>query len=99
MAAPLVAAPAVGIWGARSKTKDLARTTGTSAATALVSGLVARVQQRAAEAGRRLAHADLIDAVVGIMSRGAARSTTWSPRFGWTPPLNLQPAHSMEATP
>lgn len=97
--APLVAAPAVGIWGARSKSRDYARTTGTSAATALVSGLIARIQQRAAEAGRRLAHPDLVDATVGIMSRGRARSLDWSPRFGWTPPFKLQPAHRMEVTP
>lgn len=78
---PHLSASGYGVWGARSKTADFMRTSGTSAAAALVSGAVALVFQRAVEAGQRVTRDELVDALLG----GPARAQTWDARLGFGP--------------
>lgn len=74
--APLVSAPAHRIWGARSKSSGFVETSGTSAAAALTSGVVALLMQRLGDSRSfdPLCWAELLIA--------PARRQSWSPRFG-----------------
>jgi hypothetical protein len=83
--APHVAAPAHLIWGARSKSADLAPTSGTSAAAALVSGCAALLLQRAAARGERLDRATLIRQLTGNTpaENDTPADRAWRPDFGF----------------
>lgn len=80
--APLLAAPAYRLFGARSKTSGYMRGSGTSGAAALVSGAAALAIQAAARSGRRLDHAQLLHALIG---RRVARDDAgaWRPDIGF----------------
>ena len=69
MAAPLIGAPAHGVFGPRSQSATTMPTSGTSPAAALVSGAVALIFEHAANRGRRLSQADLI----GALTAGGGR--------------------------
>jgi subtilisin family serine protease len=77
--APHLSASGYGVWGARSKTTEFMRTSGTSAAAALVSGAAALVLQRVVEAGQRMTRDELLAALLG----GPARA--WDARLGFGP--------------
>lgn len=83
--APIIAAPANRIWGARSKSAGFTEISGTSAAAALVSGAVALLMQRFAHQRnfdpRRLAE------------QLAGTRRAWSARFGYGP---VSIAHILE---
>lgn len=76
-AVPLICAPAHSVWGARSKTAGFTETSGTSAAAALVSGLIALLMQHLA-ATRSFHPRQWAELLVG-----PARRADWSPRFGF----------------
>lgn len=80
--APLIAAPAHRLFGARSKTNGYMRGSGTSAAAALVSGAAALAMQAAGSVGRRLDRAQLLHALLG---RRVARDDVraWRPDIGF----------------
>lgn len=82
--APHIAAPGLGIWGARSKTEGFARTSGTSAAAALVSGAVALLMQDAVRSARVIRASEIQDRLLALavpVERGGGRG--WGPRYGW----------------
>jgi hypothetical protein len=84
--APLVCAPAHRIWGALSKTADYAPTSGTSAAAALVSGLVALMMQRARAREERIcvdAIAEALAADARPLAAGDERNGRWNARHGF----------------
>lgn len=74
--APLVCAPGHRIWGARSKTAGFIETSGTSAAAAFTSGVMALLMQRLARS-RSLDPIGIADLLIAPDRRRA-----WSPRFG-----------------
>lgn len=83
--APHLVAPAVRVTGARSLTRGAAATTGTSAAAAWVSGVVAREMSAALAAARSRESRAALRAVVEAF-RGAGRSAggePWHPAYGW----------------
>lgn len=80
--APLVAAPGHRIWGAKSKTRGFALTSGTSAACALVSGAIALLMEKALREGKRPSREALI-ASLFVNARPEARR--WTPRLGYGP--------------
>jgi subtilisin family serine protease len=72
-AAPLCSAPGHRIWGARSKSQGFIETSGTSAAAALATGLMAlRMQREPQVASLQIEHA-------------RASTGAWSPRLGYGP--------------
>ncbi len=77
--APTLAAVGAGLWGARSKTKDFMRGSGTSAAAAMVSGAVVLAIEGAHRSGGRLDRDDLIRALIG------GQPERWSAETGWGP--------------
>lgn len=81
---PHIAAPGLGIWGAKSKTTGFSRTSGTSPAAALVSGVCALLMQDAVRRGQPIRpdeiRARLIECAQPVEDGGAA---AWSPRYGW----------------
>lgn len=82
--APHIAAPGLGIWGARSKSTGFARTSGTSPAAALVSGASALLMQAEAAAGRRVRSAAIRDRLMALARPLDTDGThAWSPRYGW----------------
>lgn len=72
IAAPLVGAPAHGVFGPRSNSATTMPTSGTSPSAALVSGAAALIFQHAANCGRRLNQTDLIAA----LASGGGRPTS-----------------------
>lgn len=78
--APLIAAPAHRLFGARSKTTGYMRGSGTSAAAALVSGAAALAMQAAHRAGRQLDHEQLLSALLG---RAPDDTSTWRTDIGF----------------
>lgn len=82
--APHICAPGLGIWGAKSKSQGFGRTSGTSPAAAIVSGVAALLMQDDVRAGRRPCAARIRDRIAAL-----ARPVTphaekeWCPRFGW----------------
>ena len=87
--APHLAAPAHRIWGARSKSAGFMRGSGTSAATALVSGAAALVMQAAHARGDRLDRDMLLAGLLG-KSTGELETECWQPDIGYGP-LRLTP--------
>lgn len=79
--APLLAAPATGLFGARSKTDGYMRGSGTSGAAALCSGATALAMQAAYLGHTRLDRTLLAEALLG---GGAWRNTetSWQPDIG-----------------
>lgn len=83
-AAPHIAAPGLGIWGARSKSSGFSRTSGTSPAAALVSGACALLMQAEAAAGRRVRSGQIRDRLMALARPlDADGAGAWSPRYGW----------------
>lgn len=85
---PHVAAPADLVWGARSCAGDFTRTSGTSAAAAVVSGCIALLYQRAAAIGIRLGRDDLIMLLTGSpfqppLMHARQRRRAWRPDLGF----------------
>jgi len=74
--APLVSAPAHRIWGARSNSSGFVETSGTSAAAALTSGVVALLMQRTS-GSRSFDPRRWAELLVA-----PDRQQSWSPRFG-----------------
>jgi subtilisin family serine protease len=87
MPSPLLAAPANGLFGARSKTTGYMRGSGTSGAAAIVSGASALAMQAAEISGRRLDTVKLTRALTGSMtglqSRDEGTPLTWRPDLGF----------------
>jgi subtilisin family serine protease len=80
--APLLAAPARGLFGARSKTAGYMRGSGTSGAAAIVSGASAIAMQAADLAGLRINTAHLASILTGS-------PIDWEAQHGWRPDLGL----------
>ncbi len=80
--APLLAAPAHRLFGARSKTHGYMRGSGTSAAAAMVSGASALALQAADRTGRRLHHAELVSALLGRVN-SLSDNNNWRPDIGF----------------
>ncbi len=75
--AQFAAAPGHRIWGARSKTAGFVETSGTSAAAALASGVVALLMQELIASGQRPDAHRIADLLIAPEQR-----RPWSPRFG-----------------
>ena len=79
---PLFAAPASGLFGARSKTRGFMRGSGTSGAAAIGAGALALAMQAADLGGRRLDTGRLISALLG-RAIDPADATGWLPDLGY----------------
>ncbi len=88
--APTLAAPAAGLWGARSKTAGYMRGSGTSGAAAMASGAVALAMQAAAIRGERADRRQLTTMLLGPDDR-ARSERHWRPDIGYGP-LCFDPA-------
>ncbi|HUS97471.1 MAG TPA: S8 family serine peptidase [Hyphomicrobiaceae bacterium] len=86
--APHLSAPAHNVSAARSKSSGFMKTSGTSAATALVSGAAALVYQRAASQGRRMSRRELLSELTGLHLDGLETDCSalhWDPVLGYGP--------------
>lgn len=81
---PHICAPGLGIWGAKSKSRGFGRTSGTSPAAAIVSGVTALLMQDDVSTGRRPS-ADRIRERIAALARPVTPNAekVWSPRYGW----------------
>jgi hypothetical protein len=81
---PHIAAPGLGIWGAKSKTRGFARTSGTSPAAAIASGAVALMMQHMTMSSRPIRAHDIRERLAEFARPLEPKcGEAWSARYGW----------------